>query len=308
MVAIGNLSGGRTWKIKDQNAECAGGPPASGFFAIALGGSRAVWSTWAAADFYYTSLETAVVGSRAKTAVGETGGFDTCSGGDLVQALAADEQIAAYSYVNVNGDSDNCTWSSVSGGVYSVASNRKIPGIPPAYALAVGDGFIAAIPVDPNPADNRMDLPGWAEPVYVYNARTRSTQTVAMTGIARGVAVSGSVLAVVVKLPGRKVIERFQTRNGALLGSSPVPSTFDPSALSVSGKRIVYSTRREIWLLDGVSGKRTLITTTAAPPIGLNIEGKRVYWGENRGSRVYHGAKCRRVCSSRGAILALTLP
>jgi hypothetical protein len=263
---------------------------------FALGGSRASWYTFAQANDYYTTLETAVVGSRAKTVNGETnwGGPGGCGGGDVVQAVAADGETAVYSYVHITANLSACRWNKVLGGVYSVAPHRKIDGIPPADALAVGDGVIAVIPVDSNPADMQL-IPGPKQhKVYLYNTRTRSIRTVTARGTAREVAVSGSVLAVLVKLAGRNVIERFQTRNGAVLGSTPVPSASKPRCLSVSGTQVVYSTGREIWLLDGLSGKRTLVTTAGGRPIGLSVEGKRVYWGENRGQR--------------GSILTLTLP
>src|SRR5215469_4686629 len=92
VVAFRNLSSGRTWTLKDNNAECARGPPSVSFLGLALGGKRAVWSTGASADFYYTSLESAVAGGRAKTVVSETT-WSGCGSSDLVQAQAADGGI-----------------------------------------------------------------------------------------------------------------------------------------------------------------------------------------------------------------------
>jgi hypothetical protein len=296
IVAIRDLASGSTWTVKDHGAECWGGGALYGFDGIALGGRRAIWSTFTWGNDEYTSLETAVVGSRANTVLGETnwGGPGGCGGGDVVQALSADGETAVYSYVHITANLSACKWNKVLGGIYSVAPHRKIGGIPPAYALAVGDGVIAAIPVDTNAADMQLTPGPTQRKVYLYDTRTRSIRTVTARGTAREVAVSGSVLAVLVKLAGHNVIERFQTRNGAVLGSTPVPSASKPRDLSVSGKQVVYSTGREIWLLDGLSGKRTLITTAGGRPIGLSVEGKRVYWGENRGHR--------------GSILTLTLP
>jgi hypothetical protein len=265
---------------------------------FALGGRRASWYTFVQGNDYYTTLETAVVGSRAKTVNGETdwGGPGGCAGGDVVQAVAADGETAVYSYVHVtaNPNISACKWTKVVGGVFSVAPRRKIRGIPGADALAVGDGVIAVIPVDTNPADMQV-IPGPKQhKVYLYNTRTHSIRTVTARGTAREVAVSGSVLAVLVRLAGHYVIERFHTQNGAALGSTPVPSASKPRSLSVSRTQVVYSTGREIWLLDGLSGKRTLITTAGGRPIGLSVEEKRVYWAENRGRR--------------GSVLTLALP
>jgi hypothetical protein len=294
LVSFRNLASGRTWTLRDHNSECAGLPSQGSVLGLSLGGRRAVWSTSVATDFYYTSLETAVVGSHPRTVVGETT-WDGCGSGDLVQTEAADEGVAVYSYVNLNAeDPTYCTWLSLGGGVYSVVPDAQIRGLPPADALAVGDGLIAVIPVDSHMGDQRL-APRPNQPVYVYDTRTHSTQTLDMgSDAARGVAVSSSVVAVFAWSSAGHVIERFNPQTGALLGSTPFPANTYTLPLSVSGNRIVYSTPHGIWLLDGVSGKQTLIATTAAAPIGLNIDGNHVYWAENH--------------RGRGRILTLKLP
>jgi hypothetical protein len=299
VVAFRNLSSGRTWTLKDNNAECAGGPLSVSFLGLALGGKRAVWSTGVSADFYYTSLESAVAGGGAKTVVSETT-WSGCGSSDLVQAQAADGGIVVYSYVNVEEESaSTCAFIRIGGGVYSVVPDATIPGLRPAYALAVGDGLIADLPAHFNTTSQVLN-PRPNQPVYLYNTRTRTTRTVQARGDERRLAVSSRVLAVFAYSPllaksgPGHLIERFNAHTGAPLGSTPVPADTNPLSLAASGSQIVYSTGREIWLLDGLSGKRTLITTAGGRPIGLSVEGKRVYWVENRGHR--------------GSILTLTLP
>jgi hypothetical protein len=306
VVAFRNLASGRHWTMDDVNAECSGG---SGFFqGLALGGNRAVWSSYSCGNDCYSILETAVARGRHSHTVNPHGvvtggqvngetympGSGACGGGDWFVNQAADEGIAVYSYVTVdeNGGPTNCTFIGVGGGVYSVG-NGKISGLPPAYALAVGDGLIADLPVSFNTASQWFDTSP-NQPVYVYDTRTHSSRTVQASGDERGLAISRSVLAVFAKSHTRRVIERFNTRTGAPLGSTPVPASTNPGSLAVYGNQIVYSTKRAIWLLNGISGKRTLVTTTKTPPIGLSIEGKHVYWAEN--------------LSRRGHILTLTLP
>lgn len=301
VVAIRNLASGGTWKAKDHGADCE---PGFGFFGgLALGGRRAVWATGWVGDFSYNELESGIVGSQPTIVVPDgvvTGGdfpgetsFGDCDGGDLITDHAADEGVAVYSYVAVNGDLDNCRWLSISGGVYSVATGAQIPGLPPAYAVAVGDGLIAVIPVGSDLASKSL-APKPSQPVYVYDTGTQETRTVPVEGAARYVAVSRSTVAVLAKSSAGQRIERSDARSGAPIGSTPVPSTTNPYSLSVSGKRIVYSTKQGIWLLAAASGKRTLITATAHAPIGLSIDGNHVYWAENQ----------RR----RGRILTLKLP
>jgi hypothetical protein len=295
LVAIRNLASGRHWTLNDSNADCSGAP--SGFFdGLAMGGNRAVWSTESCGNDCYSSLETAVAGGHAKRVIphgvvtggqlnGETywPGSGACGSGDWFESQAADEGIAVYSYVNVvenEKSPTNCTFIRVGGGVYSVVPNAKIRGLPPAYALAVGDGLIADLPANYDTSTLFLDSrPN--QPVYVYDTRTRTSRTVQVSGDERGLAVSSSVLAVFARSHTGRVIERFDTRTGVPLGSTPVPADTNPLSLAVSGNQIVYSTKREIWLLDGISGKRTLVATTTAAPIGLSVEGNHVYWAEN---------------------------
>jgi hypothetical protein len=303
LVVFRNLASGRHWTLNDGNADCSGGYDGA-FQGVALGGKRAVWSTALYGNDSYTSLETAVAGSHPKTVIPHgvvTGGGDFngetdwpgCGSGDAFQAQAADEGIAVYSYVNVDGKgAPNCAFIRLGGGVYSLVPNAKIQGLPPAYALAVGDGLIADLPVFITSTNTAWETrPN--QPVYVYDTRTHATRTVQASGDEHGLAVSSRVLAVFAKSGAGHVIERFDTRTGARLGSTPVPRDTDPLSLAVSGNQIVYSTRHRVWLLDGDSGKDTLVATTAARPIGLSIEGNRVYWAENHW---------------RGRILTLKLP
>jgi hypothetical protein len=309
LVVFRNLASGHTGALKDDNAECGGGAPGVYFLGVALGGKRAVWSTGTSANDYYTSVETAIAGSHAKTVIpygvvtggnfnGETW-WSGCGTSDAFQTQAADEGLVVYSYVNVEEESSsNCAFIRVGGGVYSVAPNAKIQGLPPAYALAVGDGLIADLPVHFNQRTQALN-PRPNQPVYVYDTRTGRTRTVRASGDVRRVAVSRSVLAVFAYSPllaksgPGHVIERFDTHTGASLGSTPVPADTNPLSLAASGNQIVYSTKRAIWLLNGVSGKQTLLATTAAGPIGLSIEGNHIYWAENHW---------------RGRILTLKLP
>ena len=88
-------------------------------------------------------------------------------------------------------------------------------------------------------------------------------------------------------------IEWYDPRSGVELGSTAVAATIAPQ-LSVSGGKIVYRTGRTISVLDSANGKRSIVTTASATPIGLTIEGSRIAWGEN--------------IAGRGRIMALQIP
>ena len=90
------------------------------------------------------------------------------------------------------------------------------------------------------------------------------------------------------------MVRSAERHKAALHPSTLLPADTRARSVCASGKWIVYSTLRHgIWLLDGLTGKHTLIATPRYAPIGLSTEGNRVYWAENPG---------------QGRILMLKLP
>jgi hypothetical protein len=57
------------------------------------------------------------------------------------------------------------------------------------------------------------------------------------------------------------------------------PETAD--IIDIAATRIVYHVGRKIFLLDGVTGKTSLLAVSHEPPVGLSIDGRRVAWAEN---------------------------
>jgi Tol biopolymer transport system component len=74
-------------------------------------------------------------------------------------------------------------------------------------------------------------------------------------------------------------LELFDPRTGRKLGTASLPR--NSRSLSISGRTVVVCSGRRIWALETRTRKPRLLTTAAADPLGLSIEGRRVGWAEN---------------------------
>jgi hypothetical protein len=250
----------------------------SSFESLAFDGARATWiADWVGLELHQNPA-TGVVGGVAGGVglIDETSWSDPGLGGGTVLGLAAADGTTVYSYLAVGVDDNTLHWLSETGGVYDVRG-KKIPGLAPAAAIAVGEGLIADAPVDPD-LTHRSTSAALNARIDIYDTRTRTMLAVQASGRASSLAISRAVLAVLVHVPDGSSIERFDPATGVALGTTSVSRGV--SGLAVSGKRIVYTESKRIWLLDAVTGRRRLLVTAAAAPIGLSIEGTRVFWAE----------------------------
>jgi hypothetical protein len=255
---------------------------------LAIAGDAVAW--WASyhADDAYQWLGIARVGGKQRDDIVDTELTDCTDGGlgDLITGLAAGAASVLYSYVDMEGEGNNqdfsCAPYKKRGGVFVSSSRRRISGLPPATALAASGDRIAVAPVDPDPGH------GFAVPVIngtveVYDARTRHrVATATVTGAARSVALTDSLLTVLAHTARGFELERFNPRSGASLGETPVPAAIS-TRISGSGNAVVYSAGRQIWRLDGSTGRHTLLISAASRPVGLSVQRNRVVWGENVG-------------------------
>lgn len=101
-----------------------------------------------------------------------------------------------------------------------------------------------------------------------------------LTGWVRGVALSPTLLATLVRSAAGDRIELRKPTEQAVYRTVSVPASTAPD-LSASRQRVVYRIGRTIRLLDAVTGRISTLATAASTPIGLSIEGRRVAWAEN---------------------------
>ena len=257
---------------------------------LALGGTRAVWGGWERTDKTDGVVATGALGggTRVLVELEQVGAH----WGDFLTGVAGDRGTVAYSLAYVGREQGpNCLFYEVSAGdVVRVtnASQSPVPGARPSVAIAASAGRVAFVPAQQAEDDDCAEPPPPPQPgrvVEVRNAWTgRFVSRFQPNGTIRAVALSGGIAAVLVEYAASKRIERYEAESGRFLASSWVWETV-ADELDMAGRRIVYRNRRDIRVLDGVTGRRSLVATARETPVGLSIEGRRVAWAENWGGR-----------------------
>ena len=111
-----------------------------------------------------------------------------------------------------------------------------------------------------------------------------SSSSVNVIGNAQALALSPSILAALIRTSSGAHIELRKPLEVEPYRTLSVPRAIAPE-LTASGRRVVYRTGRTIRMIDAASGRVSVIATAVGNPIGLSIEGHRVAWAENVGSR-----------------------
>ena len=280
--------------------------------ALALAGTRAVWTRFEGGNAPETSLLTSALG-ESETGIdlfmGETGE----PGGSFLGGIAGDGPTLLYGSTTENcfpppWPPAPCPMLDAIGGVVIVTGQYQAPsisGIPAPAMLAfaahdpqsgqISQGLLAVAPAATPLVSNLGNVPRVAEngPVRVYHLLNKvvPVSSVAPRGTVKAVALSFPELAVLVdRADGTKTIERYEPEGGTLIGTTPVPKA-TASELSISNARIVYRVGSKIYLL--ADGTPELVWKASRTPIGLSIEGRRVAWAVN--------------LEGRGRIVALTL-
>jgi hypothetical protein len=171
----------------------------------------------------------------------------------------------------------------------------RLPGAPAVVDLAVAGGRVAVIP-----AGGRLTIHPFpvADPGAAVTIRAATSgaglASFAPVGRAKAVALAAGVATVLVEDGfGNKRLERYAATTGALLGSTPVPSSVQDE-LDAGPRWVLFQRGRELYVLDAQTGLTTLVWTAARTPIDASIEGSRIAWIENT--------------AGGGVVRAITLP
>jgi hypothetical protein len=118
--------------------------------------------------------------------------------------------------------------------------------------------------------------------VEIRNASNGSlVSSFAPVGTVRGLALTGTTVAVLVASGRTKRIERYSITTGTLLRTTWVRRS-TVSELDMAGHRILFRTGWTIRVLNARTGLVRRVVTLGGPPLGLSIEGRRVVWAGNR--------------------------
>jgi Tol biopolymer transport system component len=313
---------GRSYKVHIRNlqtrASAVVGSAAAPYYAagrpaLAVAGTRALWSKFEGGNAPDTSLWTAALGERA-FAVDLFMGDSGDPGGIFLSGVGGDAPILLYGKT-FEGCSPPpwppapCPILQASGGVMFVTGQYEPPpisGIPPAAILAftahdpgqgrISQGLLAIAPAASPLTTELYRVPRVAQdgPVQVYRLLSKVVPLSAVQpqGTVRALALDFGRLAVLVeRANGSRAIERYDPKSGRLITTTALPRTTAPE-LSIGSVGLVYRVGRKIYLLTGRKPK--LVWTAGGTPIGLSVEGRRIAWAVN--------------LKGRGRVVALTLP
>ena len=116
----------------------------------------------------------------------------------------------------------------------------------------------------------------------VFSRSNRKLTSFAVTGNISAIALSAKLAAVLVRGFFGARIELFDPHTGASRGGVDVDAETSDE-LSAAERRIVYHVGSRVMLL--ANDKVTPVATAARSPIGLSIEGRRIAWAENLGTK-----------------------
>jgi len=281
-VRVRELSSGRDLVTGERRT----GPCEFPVNAFVLGAGRVLWISTSPGNNTYSQVTSAVPGEPHARDHGLVIGTTLVNAGDYLAGAAGSGSLLVYSVLtrstsdgclNPEETSEPCEYG-VSGRVIRIVGRKgvRVPGVPPAAHLAAGAGRIAIVTVAPLAPRDVLDQTG----VEVRNGFSgRLVTRVAPTGEVEKLALSGTVLALLVREGGVLSLERYGLPTGRRLGSIRVPG--NATNLSVAGARVVFRTGSAIRLLDAASG-RTRVVARSPSPLSVSIVGRRVIWVEGR--------------------------
>ncbi len=260
---------------------------------LALAGSDALWTLREQSPVPYDYAVSAGVGDRNERRFRELA--HTNSGAGLwLGGIAGDEGTLVYSVTAVSYVDQVACLAHLSkracrlriagraGGIHRLTGRKDvlIHGTGPALAVAAAGRRVAYIPAAR--VDGRgQPVAGAGRPIPVRDTRTgRLVSRAAPRGTAQALALSRSVLAVLVRRGRSDRIAWYDPADGRLQGSVAVPRAASPE-LSASDRFVVFRVGRSIRVVDTVRRRVRTVAKAAAKPIGLSLEGTRIAWAEN---------------------------
>jgi hypothetical protein len=200
------------------------------------------------------------------------------SGSTLVYAVSVvsyADQVACLS-------GGSCRLKIDGGGVRLVLGRRNplIHGTGPAVAVAASSGRIAYIPAA-GVGKNGLPVASSAVSVPVRSAQGGALLArIEPQGLPVGIALAPHLLALVERGPGETDIDWYDPESGHQLGSVRV-SRKAGTHLSATGQVIVYRVGRTVRAIDVATSTTRTLVTAPVKPIGLSLDGDRLFWAEN---------------------------
>lgn len=277
-------------------------PIGPSFPVLALAGTRVLWTTYEGGNSGEVSLSTSTLGARP-AGIDLFAGGQAFAGGVFLGGAAGDGPTLAYGRTPERCDdpsgNDCHRLDVVGGGVVLVTGQYQtapIEGIPAPVLLAfaghdpqsgaISQAMIAVAPAATPLLTDFFHAPRVAEngPVEVYRLLNQVQRVSSATprGTVKAIALSFAQLVVLVqRADGTRAIERYNPKNGTLIGTAVVPKATAPE-LGIGTPGVVYRVGGRIYVLG--SGRPRLVWRAGSTPVGLSIEGRRIAWASNFGA------------------------
>jgi hypothetical protein len=182
-----------------------------------------------------------------------------------------------------------CTLVRSGGGVYRIVGRTAIhvPNTGPAVSVAASAGTVAYVGTGAIAKNGKPQATADVPIEIVEAASGLELTSVVPAGVPTAIALSPHVLASLERTPLGLRLAWYDSATGKPGGSVPVPASTAPQLTATDGL-IVFRVGRSLRAVDVSSHRTRVLTTVAAPPIGLSLEGRRLAWAENtaKGSRV----------------------
>jgi hypothetical protein len=252
---------------------------------VGIGGTRVLWEAAVDSEAFISSLWT-VATDDSRVARLQT--FDSeAAPGSLLGPMAGDRGTLAYSWTRYDFENPatcqqngtGCALVVTGGGIRTVhgTTRSRVPGAPPAAAMAVASGRIALV----RKVVGRRLSTGW-NAVELRNASGSSVvSSFAVAGSIGSIALAGNSVAVLVRAGGGvKHIEVHNATTGALERSLLIASdAVGPIDMSKAG---ILFRRGKVLLLAARSGTfRRPLLRIRGTFAGYGLEGTRVAYAEN---------------------------
>jgi hypothetical protein len=261
--------------------------PKSIAWPLVLAGTQALWTSYSAGNFIYTSVHTGSP-TLPDHVVYDLSYMPGPADGSWLGGVAGDGSTLVFgTIIQTCDDEYNCKRIDVTGGAQRVRGDAAtLAGPPPPFLLAASSGRIALVPAKTPRFAPDIGPPRAAEyaSVQVYDLAGHLISSVVPDGTPRAIALAWPKLAVLFEfVDGTREIQLYDARTGGFWFSggdgvfTRVPPTVTRVSLGIGGA--VYSIGSAIYVLRDQTPR--LVWRAAAPPVGLSIEGRRIAWAEN---------------------------
>jgi hypothetical protein len=177
-----------------------------------------------------------------------------------------------------------CEMKVSGGGVYRIVGRqepKQVPGTGGTAEVAVSGANVAWVPAAP--IGKPVALSAAADmPISVVDVRSGSVVArVVPEGVPTAIALTGRLLFALERVSKSSMrLAWYETASGKPDGSVDVPLATSPE-LTASSRFAIFRVGRVVRSVDLETEKVRTVVTTAAPPIGLSLEGTRLAWAEN---------------------------